>query len=249
MFSTLKRIFRNFEKIVLFFSNRLRIRYNNVGKFFPSELKELNEVRHHSIQSQSDIDDHLETLFIESLKVRPKLILELGVRKGESTYVFERIAKIFNSTLISVDIADCSDISTYDKWFFVKKDDIEFANNFLDWCQNRKIEPKIDILFIDTSHLYEHTKEEIAHWFPYLSDECKVFFHDTNLKEVVAKKNGSLCYEWNNERGVIRAIEEFFGKRFNENIEFTDFINGWLITHNPLSNGLTILELIRKLEN
>ena len=49
------------------------------------------------------------TLFTEALSVHPSLIVELGVRGGESTFVFERVAKMCGSQLGSVDIEDCAE--------------------------------------------------------------------------------------------------------------------------------------------
>ncbi len=190
---------------------------------------------------RTDINDHLLTIYRESIEIKPKLIVELGVRGGESTFVFERVARKFNSILISVDIEDCSKITNYEKWFFIKKDDIQFSREFKQWCTQRGIEPSIDILFIDTSHLYSHTKEEIKSWFPFLSKKCKVIFHDTNISFLFKRKDGSLQNGWNNNRGVIRAIEEFCGKKFNEKIEFKDYCKNFEIKHYPYCSGLTIL--------
>ena len=190
---------------------------------------------------RTDINDHLLTMYRESIEVKPSLIVELGVRSGESTFVFERVAKRFNATLVSVDIEDCSKINNYEKWFFVQSDDIEFAKGFERWCKERGIKPEIDILFIDTSHLYSHTKEEIEYWFPYLSKKAKVFFHDTNINFLFKRKDDSYENGWDNKRGVIRAIEEFCKKEFNEKVEFEDNCKGFKIKHFPYCSGLTIL--------
>jgi cephalosporin hydroxylase len=174
--------------------------------------------------------------------MQPKLIVELGVRGGESTFVFERVAKLCNSKLISVDIEDCSNISSLKNWIFIRKDDIIFAKEFKKWCKDRKMNPKIDILFIDTSHLFEHTLNEIKLWFPFLSRGSKVFFHDTNLNNTYFRKNGTMDFGWDNKRGVISAIEKFLDVRFNEKEEFVAIRNNWLIKHYPYCNGFTILE-------
>jgi len=205
--------------------------------------KKLNEIKKHSI-NETDISDHLETLFVESLNVQPKLILELGVRDGDSTFVLERVAKLWGSEFVSVDIEDCSKASTYRRWLFVQKDDIEFSKEFESWCKDRNIYPKIDVLFVDTSHLFEHTVKEIDSWFPFLSDRAKVFFHDTNLKDNYFRKDGSIMLGWDNKRGVIKALEKYFNKPFDEETNFVAFINGWLIKHYSCCTGFTILEKI-----
>ncbi|GBD89364.1 cephalosporin hydroxylase [bacterium BMS3Abin04] len=218
--------------------------------YVSSDLKELNEIKERST-ALTDMSSHVETLFIESLAVKPKLIVELGIRTGESTFVLERVAKLCRSKLVSVDIEDCSHISSYKEWLFIQKDDIEFAKKFENWCKINRIEPKIDILFIDTSHLFEHTLQEIKFWFPLLSNRSKVFFHDTNLKKVYRRKDGSMgtTHGFYNERGVIRALDKYFNKSFNEKENFVDFRNGWLIKHHSYCSGFTILEKICPLVN
>ena len=212
-----------------------------------SELPELNEIKEHS-QKRNDINDHLVTLFTESINVKPALIVELGVRNGlGSTIVFERVAKLRDSTLVSVDLQPCSRISTHKKWFFVQQDDITFAQEFKAWCRQRKISPVIDLLFIDTSHIYDHTVQEINHWFPLLSGHAKVFFHDSNQQTLYQRKDGSIGFAWNNNRGVILALENYFGKKFPETVDFIDLSKGWLIKHQAHCNGLTILEKVQGL--
>lgn len=214
-------------------------------KFTPYKLALWQEIKKRS-EKRTEICDHLPVLFIESLKIKPKLIVELGVKRGESTFVLERVAKLSNSKIVSCDIADCSGASSFKDWLFFQGDDIEFAEEFESWCEARKIRPKIDVLFIDTSHIYEHTSEEIKHWFPFLSEKSKVFFHDTNLRnKVYFRKDGSMGLGWDNKRGVIRALERFFNKSFDETKSFIDSGKGFLIKHYPLCNGFTILEKIK----
>lgn len=123
--------------------------------------KIINNIRSRAETKQTDISDHLETLFVESLDIKSRLIVELGVGDGESTYVLERIANLWGANLVSVDIADCQKVSSFKDRVFIQKDDIAFATEFTNWCKQRNIEPSIDILFIDTSHLYDHTVAEI----------------------------------------------------------------------------------------
>lgn len=210
----------------------------------PAGSVELREIKNRA-RLDTDIADHLTTLFAESVSVRPHLIVELGVRGGESTFVFERVARLFDSKLVSVDLEDCQQASTSKGWFFVRSDDIEFAKTFEPFCRQKGFAPLIDILFIDTSHFFDHTVQEIKYWFPFLSTHAKVFFHDTNMKEVFFRKNGSIRFGWNNQRGVIRAIEAYLKASFCEDEDFIDLRDGWLIKHFACSSGLTVLERVQ----
>lgn len=215
----------------------------NKGKFVKSSSRELNEIRMKALEN-SDISDHLETLFIESFEVQPKLIVELGVRTGQSTFVFERVAKLCDSHLVSVDIEKQLVASSWNKWSFIQENDITLADRFKNWCLEKGVDSKIDILFIDTSHEYNHTKEEIAKWFPLLSQNAKVFFHDANVKMLYKRRNGTIGKAYNDDRDVMRAIEEYVGASFDEKRDFVDLVNSWLVRHHAICNGMTILQKV-----
>ena len=175
------------------------------------------------------------------MSVRPRLLVELGVRGGASTFVLERVARLVGARLVSVDMDDCSRVCSWNRWHFVQSDDIAFAKAFPDWCAARQIQPCIDFLFIDTSHLFEHTVQEIDAWFPFLSDHARVAFHDTNIQKVYLRRDGSRGAGWANQRGVIAALEKHFGVPFNEQAYFVEVMNGWLIRHDPVCCGFTVL--------
>lgn len=218
----------------------------NSRKAEKSGWAELDEIRRRAL-TRTNINDHLETLFLESVEVQPHLIVELGVGPGESTFVFERVAKICGAKLVSVDLRkEMEKASSWPGWIFVNENDLEFAQKFPNWAAERGVGPLIDVLFIDTSHKYEHTLREIELWFPYLSEKAKVFFHDTNVKPIYKRRDGSIGLTYDIKRGVIRALETFFGKPFNGNRDFVDFCNGWLIKHYALCNGLTVIKKLTK---
>jgi cephalosporin hydroxylase len=204
---------------------------------------ELKEIVDRAVRTPSDISDHLVTIFSETVASRPSLIVELGVRGGESRFALERAAKRSGSFLVSVDVDDSSAVCGQSpRWFFAQSDDIQFAAVFKDWCLKRAMEPSIGVLFIDTSHLYEHTVQEIKAWFPYLSLRCKVIFHDTNIRKVYRRLDGTLGTAWDNKRGVIQAIEDHVGAKFNERLDFVTTVNEWIIRHWAHCNGLTVME-------
>jgi predicted O-methyltransferase YrrM len=200
----------------------------------------------------SDISDHLPTIFSEIIAASPKLIVELGTRGGESTKTILAAAKHSDATVLSIDINDCSGVEIADdfksSWHFVQADDVAFEKeSFRGWCSSHGFEPEIDVLFIDTSHLYENTRAEIQAWFPHLSPRATIIFHDTNLNRTSRTYNNTILnIGWENQRGVIRTIEELLGKKCNEH-EFFVAVNGeWLINHYPNSFGLTVLKRLTR---
>jgi cephalosporin hydroxylase len=128
---------------------------------------------------------------------------------------------------------------------FARSDDVELGQKWSDWARARGLQEEIDFLFIDTSHLYEHTQAEIRVWFRHLGANAKVAFHDTNMRKLCPHRDGSFGISWDNQRGVIRAIEEYLGVRIDERKAVSAVVGCWLIRHDPVCNGLTVL---RRLE-
>ncbi len=195
---------------------------------------------------RSDISDHLGVLFYFATIAAPRLIVELGTRGGESTRALLAAASETNSILLSIDIEDCSqiDIPVRDRWHFVRSDDVEFGvAAFRSWCDTRSIAPEVDVLFIDTSHTYEHTKAEIGVWSNHLSENGIIIFHDTNMGSgVFARMDGTISCGWDNDRGVMAAIEETVGRRYDEKCFFSDVTDKYAVLHFPNCNGLTIVK-------
>src|SRR5258708_5830513 len=74
--------------------------HSNASPVCLPDLAQIEERR----KLDTDISDHLPSLFAETVNARPELIVELGVRGGDSTFVLERAARFCNAHLISVDI-------------------------------------------------------------------------------------------------------------------------------------------------
>jgi predicted O-methyltransferase YrrM len=195
---------------------------------------------------RSHISDHLTSIFFFALDAKARLMVELGTGAGESTRVLLAAASITGSTLLSIDVKDCRQLALphKERWHFVQSDDVEFGDaRFTEWCQRNSIEPKIDLLFIDTSHWYEHTKKELQVWCPYLSENAVMILHDTNMGPgVYGRMDGSVGIGYDNERGAIRVLEEFMGRQYDEKSFFCDFARGYLIMHYPHCNGLAVLK-------
>jgi cephalosporin hydroxylase len=203
-------------------------------------------------RERSDISDHLGTLFAEAVGTRPRLIVELGTRGGESTRVLLAAAGVSGARMLSVDIDPAPELLVpgRERWTFVQSDDVSFGRDsqgFAAWCAARGIPALAEVIFIDTSHLYEHTREEIAVWEPHLAPSGALLFHDTNMgRGVYSRLDGTVSASgWDNERGVIRAIEEFLGRSYDERTFFTDIARGFLVTHRPNCNGFTVLRRIQ----
>jgi predicted O-methyltransferase YrrM len=196
----------------------------------------------------SDIVDHIGTLFFHTLLVQARLVVEVGTRGGESTRALLAAVAMTDGRVLSIDIDDCTGISLPQelkkRWQFIRADDVAFGRNkFEAWCRDAGLAPSVDVLFIDTSHLYDHTVQEIETWHRHVRPGGLMIFHDTNMGEGLYKRiDGSVGLGWDNQRGVIKAIEEFLGTRYDENSAFVDIPKDWAVLHIPYCNGFTIMQ-------
>lgn len=115
-----------------------------------------------------DIIGHIPFLRETCLKLEAQTILELGVRDGGSTRAFLDVARILGTKVISVDIEDCSKVSDSPNWEFHQVDDMLFD-----------FKEPVDVLFIDTSHTYEHTLNELRKFTPLVKKDGVILLHDT----------------------------------------------------------------------
>jgi cephalosporin hydroxylase len=204
-----------------------------------------------SIRARSDIHDHLGTLFYETVVAQPRLIVELGTRGGLSTRALLAAADVTNAHLLSVDIEDCSGVDVSlplkARWTFIQGDDVEFADKpFEQFCAKRGLPPLADVIFVDTSHEYQHTKAELAAWLPRLTPDGVMLFHDTNMgRGWYRSLNGRAAPGGNSTRGVIQAIEELLGRRYDESTFFTDIVGDFAVRHVPWSSGFLVLRRLR----
>ena len=202
-------------------------------------MKHLSVVEEYANTANSDISSHLPTIYKAVFEFKPQVIVELGVRGGESSRVFSYINEELGSRITGVDIDSCPYEEKIVNSTFIKADDCLYAKQY-----QTLHGANIDVLMIDTSHMYEHTVQEIEAWFPLLKPTALAIFHDTNLGLTYVRHNGTTGTGWDNNRGVIRALEKYFNQLFNEKQDFSFTVTKnnqkWKIDHIALCNGLTI---------
>jgi predicted O-methyltransferase YrrM len=243
MTSRLKNLARGCRESARKLSRRLK-----GGRFFrwsypnPSLSEALRDPH-----KRSDISDHLSSIFFFALDAPAGLFVELGTRGGESTRALLAAAKLRSGRLLSVDIDPCSpaDLPHRELWTFIQSDDISFGKErFKPWCRENQLPEEISLLFIDTSHEYEHTRAELSVWIPLLKPGGIVILHDTNMGDgTYGRSDGTTGIGWDNQRGVIRAVEEMQERSYDENTAFTDVTERFLVWHTPYCNGMTVLKI------
>lgn len=150
----------------------------------------------------SDIQEYLPFLYGQARDRKNPVILELGARRANSTLAFLAATNGTGQVWSS----DIDDILKYKdgigpwrrtpNWTFVCGDDMS--------AEVQEILPaEVDILFIDTSHEYEHTLEECRAYVPRVKKGGIALFHDTHLKSWPG-------YEWHGENSPVwTALDDY----------------------------------------
>jgi len=131
------------------------------------------------IKSGNNVDYNLK-LFELARITGAMNIVECGVRYGNSTMVFLKYCKAYGGILQSVDTSSCGATKRYveiaglqDYWEFHQMNDLKW-----------KPTGSIDLVFIDTTHVFAHTLAELRKFTVYSSI---VAFHDTRYTPAVFK--------------------------------------------------------------
>lgn len=125
-------------------------------------------------QIPSDIYLHLPR-FVELVHLLDaKHVIELGTRTGVSTIAWLHALDKTCGYLTSVDIDEKPPIGDYPHWTFIKGDDCD--PGVISGLQ------PADIVFIDTSHLYEHTVRELNMYRWLVRPGGVLVLHDTMLE-------------------------------------------------------------------
>ena len=156
----------------------------------------------------SDIYQHLPT-FVDLVEQHDaRHVIELGTRTGVSTIAW-LYALEGRGRLTSVDLDAAPPIGEHEHWTFIQGDDMDPA-----------IIGSLDpapIVFIDTSHLYDHTLAELNAYLPLVEPGGVIVCHDTQLRRPEGSPARPLF-------PVRTAIMEFVAAH---NLTWTEHKNCW----------------------
>jgi len=121
----------------------------------------------------SDIVEHLPKFVAMVRELDAQHVIELGTRTGVSTLAWLYALESTGGRLTSIDIDEAPPIGTYPHWTFIQSDDLAPAVvSSLD---------EADIVFIDTSHLYAQTIQELHTYRWLVRSGGLLVLHDTEL--------------------------------------------------------------------
>lgn len=147
----------------------------------------------------SDINEHLPRL--ATMAEKASHVVELGARSGLSTTAWLVGLAKSGGRLTSVDISPAPQIGTHTNWEHIQGDDTDAdVLAQVEGC---------DILFIDTSHAYEHTLWELRNWSPKVRNGGIIVCHDTELQ----RPWDPPCPVTDPDFPVATAINEFCAER------------------------------------
>lgn len=153
------------------------------------------------ISEWSDILDHLPR-FVDLVRTHEYTkVIELGVREGVSTVAWLEGLRGTGGHLWSVDI-DFAPFEVENGWTFIRGDDrSEDVLNALP--------DAVDVVFVDTSHEYDHTATEIALYSPRIRTGGCMVFHDTEVENFGVKP---AIEEWVEREGLrVDWYEDSYG--------------------------------------
>lgn len=147
----------------------------------------------------TDINEYIMSLYNIPVQINARTIVELGA--GQSTYALTAAANKTEGQFYSIDLFKSARDRLWEgrhglmlddepRYHFVEGDDMKIVKTW---------DKPIDFLFIDTSHLYEHTKNELEAWTPHVLIGGVIMMHDTN-------------HESGDGMGCRKALDEFVKK-------------------------------------
>lgn len=146
----------------------------------------------------SDIQEYLPFLHEQARSREGVRVLELGTRRGNSTLAFLAGAQESGGHVWSADTYACDrdpegmlPWARCPWWTFTRGDDTDAAVQSL-------LPAQCDVLFIDTSHEYEHTLAELRAYMPAVTPGGVALFHDTNVM-------GWPGYRWDRDVSPVQA--------------------------------------------
>lgn len=154
------------------------------------------------LSKDTDIREYLPLLFQTAASYKNVRVLELGARRGNSTLAFLAAAEAVNGKVTSVDIDRVTDAldgmlpwRNCPGWTFIQGSDIEET-------VQAQLPLEVDVLFVDTTHEYDHTLEELRIYVPRVVKGGVALFHDTRFF-------GTWSEEGDTIPPVARALDDY----------------------------------------
>jgi predicted O-methyltransferase YrrM len=202
-------------------------------------------------------DDYLikleETTSNYLRSVAKPVILEFGVRHGQSTEFFLNICGKSDGFLYSVDMDNSSKKFSSNKWEFIhgRDDNFKLVESY--------IPKKIDLIYIDSFHDAEHVAKIFFHYYPFLKDNGCLIIDDISWLPYSQKnERDNFNSEINNHETFHKILDIYNNNTKNFDLTFNFKSSGMakiikkndenlLISKKVLIRQFTFKNLIRKI--
>ena len=172
-----------------------------------------------STRSGSDIGGHLPLIYELTKAIKPRVIIQAGIRDGNSDCAFALAAIEDGATLVDIDINDVgngvlTDVRDLeDNWTFLKgrTDSPEIVEEV------QQYKGKVDIFFTDTSHNYKDTIFELNEYSKLLSPNGIIMIHDMD--------------PWDQYPEQTRAVDEFLANNKKYKVKVQTGNNGMAVLY------------------
>ena len=170
-------------------------------------------------------------------------ILELGVQKGVSTKKFIELCEKNNGFLTSVDIKDCSDVISSEKWKFIHSSDDNFEK------VDRFINKDLDLIFIDSLHEPNHVEKVFYHYYNFLKKKGICIIDDISWLPYSKnqERDKEFC-EYINRSTFNKILEIFNQNQKNFDLEFYFKDTGYAVITKNEENSLNKPKKIKSRE-
>ena len=169
---------------------------------------------------------------IEKIKHIQKIqILELGVRKGDSTRKFIELCNANDGFLTSVDIDDCSKVVKSERWKFIHSSDDNFEE------VDKFITKDLDFILIDSLHEPNHVEKVFYHYYNFLKKKGICIIDDISWLPYSKNQKRDKEFSEHINRSTFKKILEIFNEnQKNFELEFYFRDSGYaIITKNEKS--------------
>lgn len=188
----------------------------------------------------SQYENKIDNFIFKNLRHKKNLkILEFGVRFGISTKRFLNLIDNNGGHLFSVDINDCSNISSSDNWTFIQSRDDNF-----DYIE-KKILKEFDVILLDSFHSANHVKKIIYHYYKYLKLDGTFYIDDISwLPYLKDSERNSFNCEMNNLETYQMILEILKSNTNNIELFFSFQDSGMAKIIKKSNNSLNLSEKI-----
>ena len=190
-----------------------KLRKNHSCEFYDGAKTELEKL----MTDSSSIHEHLNTLYMLTIELNLKNVLELGTQFGNSTIVLLYATKEIGGKVTTVDIDPCNharkkinELGLSEFCNFIQSDDTK-----IDWSE------PIDHLFIDSNHSYNHVTKQLKKYEPFLRKGGIITLHDIVMHDFDIE--GNPIEKTSGKNSVMKAIENFIDGR--NDLKFYKYLN------------------------